>query len=135
MSKSIIYTANQSVQDVAIDGVFNLGTIIRRFGPNLNLAGNGIQICGGGYYDIDASFTLTPAAAGDLTVTAYLDNVAIPGATATGSAAAAGDYVNLSIDGVVREGCSCCEGLSSLTFVLTGTAASATNIAVKVEKL
>ena len=135
MSRSAIYTVNQSVQDVAVDGVFNLGTVVRRFGPNLNLVGNSIQICGNGYYDIDASFTLTPAAAGDLTVTAYVDNVAVPGGTATGTAAAAGDFVNLSIDAIVREGCYCCDGLSSLTFVLTGTAASSTNIAVKVEKL
>lgn len=135
MSKSIIYTANTSAQNVAINGVISPGSIIRRYGPNLNLSGQAIQICGAGYYDIDASITLAPTAAGNVTVTAFLDNVAIPGATATETATAANDIINLNLDGVVREACTCCEGISNLTFVLTGTAASVTNVAISVEKL
>ena len=135
MSKSAIYTANTSIQNVAVNGIISPGTIIRRFGPNINLSGNGIQLCGSGYYDIDTSFTIAPTAEGEVTVTAYLDGVAIPGATATETAAAAGDFVNLSISSLVRLGCSCCDGLSTLTFVLTETAANVTNSAIVVEKL
>ena len=83
MSKSAIYTVNQSAQNVAVNGIINLGTIIRRFGPNLDLSGDAIMLNGAGYYDIDASITLAPTAAGNVTITAYKDNVAIPGATAT----------------------------------------------------
>ena len=135
MSKSAIYTVNTSVQSVADNGVIAPGTIIRRFGPNLTLSGNGIQICGAGYYDIDTSFTIAPTAEGEVTVTAYLDGVVIPGATATVTAAAAGDYVNLSISALVRESCGCCSGLKTLTFVLTGVAASVTNSSIIVEKI
>ena len=134
MSKSLIYTANTSTQVLAVDSIISPGTVVRRFGPNLNLSGNAIQIAGAGYYDIDASFTVSPTAAGDVTITAYLDNVAIQGATATATAATAGDFITLPIVAAFREPCQCCEGLSNLTFVLTGTAASVTNSAIVVEK-
>lgn len=135
MSKSAIYTANTSAQNVAVNGIINPGTIIRRFGQNLGLSGNAIQIDGAGYYDIDVSITAAPTAAGNVTVTMLKDGVAIPGATATQSTTAANNPVNLSISSLVREFCPCCDGLSNLTFVLTGTAASISNVAIVVEKL
>lgn len=135
MSKSAIYTANTSAQSVAVNGLINPGTIIRRFGPNLGLSGNAIQIDGAGYYDIQASFTAAPTAAGNVTVTVFKDGVAVPGATATQSTTAANNPVNISISALVREFCPCCDGLSNLTFVLTGTASSVTNSAIVVEKL
>ena len=134
MSKSLIYTANTSSQSVALNGIINPGTVVRRFGPNLTLSGNAIQIAGAGYYDIDTSFTVAPTAAGEVTITAYLDNVAIPGASATGTVATADDYITLPVTAVFRQPCECWEGLSSLTFVLTGTAANVTNSAIVVEK-
>ena len=134
MSKSLIYTVNTSTQEVALNGIVSPGTIIRRFGPNLNLSGNGIQITGAGYYEIKASFTLAPTAAGEATITAYLDGVEIPGAVATETAAAGGDFINLSIVAVVKEGCPCCDGLKTLTFVLSDTASSITNSSIVVEK-
>jgi len=135
MSKSAIYTANSSAQNVALNGVINPGTIIRRYGPNLGLSGNAIQIDGPGYYNIQASITAAPTAAGNVTITVYKDGVAIPGATATQSTSVANNPLNLSISSLVREFCSCCDGLSNLTFVLTGTAAAISNIAIVVEKL
>ena len=135
MSKSALYVANTSNQTVQVDGVISPGTIIRRYGPNIGLAGNAIQIVGAGYYEIDASITVAPTAEGEVTVTAYKDGIIIQGATATETAAAAGDNVNLSISAIVREFCSCCDGLSNLTFVLTGTESTVTNIAITVEKL
>lgn len=134
MSKSLIYTANTSAQNLAVNGIINPGTVVRRFGPNLALSGNAIQLAGAGYYDIETSFTVAPTAAGTVTITAYLNNVAIPGATASGATETANNPVNLSINAVIREACQCCEGLSNLTFVLTGTAASVTNSAIVVEK-
>lgn len=134
MSKSLIYTVNTSTQSLAVNSIISPGTVIRRFGPNLALSGNAIQIAGAGYYDIDTSFTVAPTAAGEVTITAFLNNVAIPGATATVTATAADDSVVLPIVAVFREPCQCCEGLSNLTFVLTGTAANVTNSAIVVEK-
>ena len=135
MSKSALYTANTSNQTVQVDGIIAPGTIVRRFGPNLGLAGNAIQIAGAGYYEINASFTAEATAAGEITITAYRDGVPIQGITATETATAVGDFVNLSISAIVREFCSCCEGLSNLTFVLSENGATVTNVAITVEKL
>lgn len=135
MSKSALYVANTSNQTVQVDGIITPGTIVRRYGPNIGLAGNAIQIAGAGYYEINASITAIPTAAGEVIVTIYKDGVPLQGATATGTAAAASDYVNLSISAIVREFCSCCDGLSNLTFVLTGNESAIENIAITVEKL
>lgn len=135
MSKSALYVANTSAQDVTVDGIIMPGTIVRRFGPNIALSGNAIQIAGAGYYEFNASITAVPTAAGEVIVTIYKDGVPLQGATATGTAAAIGDYVNLSISSIVREFCSCCDGLSNFTFVLSGNDSSIVNIAVTVEKL
>ena len=42
MSKSALYTANTSTQNVAVNNVINLGSIIRRYGCNLDLSGSNI---------------------------------------------------------------------------------------------
>lgn len=128
--KSAIYTVNSGTQAVAEGGTISLGSIIRRFGCSLNLNGNGIIVDECGYYDVDASITAAPTAAGVVTVTMLKDGVAVPGATASETAAAAGDFVNLSFPPLVRE---CCTG-STLTFVLTAGAGNITNIAVKAKK-
>ena len=135
MSKSALYVANTSNQTVQVDGIITPGTIVRRYGPNVGLAGNAIQIAGAGYYEINASLTAEATAAGEITVTVYKDGVPLQGATATETAAAVGDFVNLSISAIVREFCSCCDGLTNLTFVLTGNDATITNVAITVEKL
>ena len=133
MSKSVIYVVNSASQEVPTNGTINPGTIIRRFGNNIGLAGTGIQISGPGYYEIKTSITLVPTAEGEATVTAYLNGIAIPGATATETAAAAGDYINLSFTSLVRQGC-CCEGLNTITFILEGES-TITNFATIVEKI
>lgn len=135
MAKSVLYTVNQSAQNVAVNGVINLGTIARRFGQNLNLNGDRITVAGAGYYEVNASITVAPTAAGNVTVTMYKDGVPVQGASASETAAAANDLVNLSITSIVRENCPCCESISNLTFVLTGTAAAVSNIATTTEKL
>ena len=134
MSRSAIYVANTNAQNVLENGTISPGTIIRRFGCNLNLAGTGIQIQGAGYYDIDASITVTPAAAGVLTIAVLKDNVQVPGGIASFTVEADSVYT-LPISALVRENCSCCEGLSNLTFVLQDVAAEVNNIAIVVEKI
>ena len=135
MSKSAIYTANTTAQNVAVNGLINPGTVIRRFGCNIHMSGNAINITGTGYYDVDASITLAPTAIGNVTVTMYKDGVAVPGAVATASVSAANDPTNLSISCLVREFCPCTDDSSNLTFVLSGTAANVTNVSVVIEKL
>lgn len=123
MSKSFIYTVNQSVQNVAADGVVEPGSVIRRFGQNLNLSGNGIEARGDGYYSLDAVVVCAPAAAGPITATLYRDGVAIPGAFGTVTAAAANDIVTIPIMTAIRErGCNCDAGASAITCRLSAEA-------------
>lgn len=135
MSKSAIFTANSTAQNVAVNGLINPGTVIRRFGCNVHMSGNAINITGTGYYDVDANVTVAPTTAGNVTITLFKDGVAIPGASATETATAANDIINLSLSCLVREYCPCSDDSSNLTLVLTGTAASVTNVALVVEKI
>ena len=130
--KSALYAAMQTPTAVAVDGVIPLGSLIRRYGCDVALNGNAVNITGAGYYDVDASVTVTPAAAGTVTITLYKDGVAIPGATASETAAANGT-VDLSIPALVRQ--VCCAAGSALTLVLTGVAATVDNVALRVQRI
>ena len=130
--KSALYAAMQTPTAVAVDGVIPLGSLIRRYGCDVALNGNAVNITGAGYYDVDASVTVTPTAAGTVTVTLYKDGVAVPGATASETAAANGT-VDLSIPALVRQ--VCCATGSALTLVLTGAAATVNNVALRVQRI
>lgn len=135
MSKSAIYTTNTSNASIAVDGIIAPGAIVRRFGCNVNLSGDGIRIAGPGYYKVNASFTVAPSDAGTTIITAYKDGVVIQGAVAQEIAAAANDPINLSLVFLVRENCPCCDDSSNITFVLSGVAANNLNTAIVVEKI
>ena len=135
MSKSAIYTVNNTLQTVADGGTIDLGIVQRRFGCNLNLVNNAIREAGAGYYDIQASITAAPTAEGEITISVYKNNILLPGATATVTAAAAGDNINLAISALDREKCNCCDDISNLTFVVSQGETNISNISVKVVKL
>ena len=128
--KSALYAAMQTPTAVAVDGVIPLGSLIRRYGCDVALNGNAVNITGTGYYDVDASVTST--AAGTVTITLYKDGVAVPGATASETAAANGT-VDLNIPALVRQ--VCCAAGSALTLVLTGVAATVNNVALRVQRV
>ena len=133
MSKSLIQTVNQSSQVVASNSIIDLGSVIRRFGCNLRLNGNAIEVNGEGYYKIDCNVTLAPTVAGNATIAIYKNGVALTGATATGSVSTAGNPITLPIQTTIREGCQC-DGGTALTVVLVSGASTVSNIAVRVEK-
>ena len=130
--KSALYAAMQTPTAVAVDGVIPLGSLIRRYGCDVALNGNAVNITGAGYYDVDASVTVSLAAAGTVTITLYKDGVAVPGATASETAAANGT-VDLNIPALVRQ--VCCAAGSALTLVLTGAAATVNNVALRVQRV
>ena len=109
---------------------------IRRFGCNAVLSGNGVLLKGQGYFDVDAGVTFTPTAAGAYTATLFKDGVAVPGATQTVTAAAAGT-VSVNIPAIVRNQCR--DSTSTPTLVITSATVPATvttgNTAVVVTKL
>lgn len=136
MSKSALYVVNNSTQEVVTNGLIDPGAVIRRFGPGASLVGNGVQLNEQGYYSLNLSITLAATEAGEVEVTVLKDGVALPGAIATQTAAAAGDFVNLSIDALIRNiGCCYTGPYSTLTFELTGVGSSVTNFAAVVIKL
>lgn len=134
--KSALYTAMQTPTSVALNGVIPLGSLIRRYGRDLSLNGNAVNITGAGYYDgyydVDVSVTAAPTAAGTVTATLYKDGVAVPGATAS-AAGAAGAPVVLAFPALVRH--ACCAAGSALTLVLTGAAATVSNAALRVQRI
>ena len=105
-----------------------LGTTVRRFGRNLQLSGNGILVRGEGYYKVGVNVVATPEATGDYTVTLLKDGVAIPGATQTITASAAGAVIAFNIPAIAR--LQCCDSSATLTVALTTTATLPTTVTV-----
>lgn len=130
--KSALYAALQTPTAVAVNGVIPLGSLIRRYGCDIGLNGNAVNLSGAGYYDVDASITANLMAAGTVTVTLYKDGLAVPGATASETGTASGT-VNLNIPALVRQ--ACCASGSALTLVLSGAAATVTNVALRVQRI
>ena len=130
--KSALYAVMQTPTAVAVDGVIPLGSLIRRYGCDVTLNGNAVNITGAGYYDVDASVSVALAAAGTVTATLFKDGVAVPGATASASGAA-GAPVVLAFPALVRQ--ACCASGAALTLVLTGAAATVNNVAMRVQRI
>ena len=133
MSKSAIYTTNTAAPTIAVDGIIPVGTTTRRYGCNIRQDGNAITLCGQGYYLVNVSATVTPTAAGTVSVTAQKDGVDIVGATGSETVAAVSNAANISITAIVRNACGC--DSSILSFILGGVAAVVDNFAVTVYKL
>lgn len=133
MGKSLIQVANQSNQTVADNSIISLGSTQRRYGCNLRLSGNGIEVNGEGYYTIDADVSVAPTAIGNVTVALYNNGVQIPGAIAYGAVSTANNPTTLSINATVRQGC-CCDSADNLTLVLLEGAGVVQNVSMRVEK-
>lgn len=133
MGKSLIQTTNQSTQAVAINSIINLGSVQRRYGCNLRLSGNGIEVKGEGYYTIDAVVSVAPTAEGNVTVALFDNGVQLPGAIAYGSVSTAENPVTLPLIATIRQGC-CCDSADNITCVLLEGAGNVENISVRIEK-
>lgn len=134
MSRSLIQVTNQSMQNVALNSIISLGSVLRRFGCNIRLSGNGIEVIGEGYYTISGTVTVVPTAAGTVSVAVYNDGMQIPGAIASGTAAAAGDPVTLPLETTIRQGC-CCDSADNITLVLLEGAGEVSNVSLRIEKV
>ena len=132
MAKSAIYTANTTSTALTVGSSIPVGTTIRRFGQCVRQEGSSIALTAPGYYLVTASATLSPTAAGTVSITGQKDSVSITGATASETTAAAATSTNLALTFMVRN--SCC-GSSVLSFVLGGEESTLTNFAVSVVKI
>ena len=133
MGRSLIQTANPSTQTIAVNSIIPLGSVQRRFGCNLRMSGNAIEVSGEGYYTVDADVSVAPTAAGPVTVALYNNGVQIPGAIAYGSVTTADNPTTLCINCTIRQGC-CCDSADNLTCVLVAGAGTVNNISVRVVK-
>jgi hypothetical protein len=130
--KSGIYTVNSTPQTIAANGTLALGSVTHKYGDAIELNGNGINLTEAGYYNIITTATVSPTAAGTITLTMYKNGVAVPGAIATGAVSTAGNPMNLSFPALVK--IPCCGNDATLTFVVSA-AGSVGNVSVVVEKL
>ena len=132
MARALLQTTNQTNQTVALNSIIGLGSTQRRFGCNCKLSGNAIELNGEGYYAIDVNVSITPTAAGAITIGVFQDGVQIPGAIAftTGTAAAP---EAIAIPTTVRLGC--CDGLSNITVVVLAGPGVVNNVATRTVKI
>lgn len=130
---SAIYTVNSSPSDILGEAQIPFGNVVRRFGKNLGMAGNGIMACGDGYYNCMCSVTLEAAAEGIVTAQLYVNGQPYQGAFASESADAVGDSVNLAFPAIIR--LRCCDGPATLEVRLGEEGATLTNMAFSAVKL
>ena len=133
MSKSLIQVANQSNQTVDVNSIISLGSVQRRYGCNLRLSGNAIEVNGEGYYTIDGAVSVQPTAAGEVTVAIFSNGNPIPGLIAYGTTTAADSFITLPLVGTIRQGC-CCDSADNLTCVLVEGAGTVANVSLRVVK-
>lgn len=131
--KSAIFVVNTTTGTaLPVNSTYTPNTIIRRYGSAIQLAGNGISLTEGGYYDIAANVTVTAGAAGVVTAKLYRDGTPIPGATSSISAAD-GSSVTLPLNAIVRVTCPCNQ--ANITVVMSGVATTSQNLAITAEKV
>ena len=136
---SALYTANTGEQALLANSQIPFGSIIRRFGRYCNVNGSDVVIgdccsCNGnGYYKVNCSVTLEPAAIGNVSAQLYVNGVPYPGAEQTGYSAAANNPVSLSFPAIVRLYGN--DNLATLQVRLGDEAATVTNMAFTVEKI
>lgn len=132
--KSALYAVNTTAgTSVPVGSAIPLTQIVRRFGNGANLNGNTITLLDRGYYEVNASVTVTATAAGAVSVALYKDGTLVPGSVSTVTAAE-GNTVTLPIASIVRISC-CGDARANLTLVIGGQAVTTNNVAVTVTKL
>ena len=142
--KSMISTVNSASTAVTAGSTVPLGSITRRFGnkkgcpcvPALDLSGNNsIIVRESGYYDIDITATFTVPTAGNVTLTVFVNGVAVPGLTATTTVTTDSTQIstlNITAPDILVQ---CASVPATITIVLSGVDATFSNISVAIEKL
>lgn len=134
MSAGFLYSQNNAAQTLAVGGTINMGSVVRRKGcvspgvPYATVNGTTTTLASRGkcpeYFNVAATFVVTPTAAGTVTISAVQDGVNI-GAVGTATVAAAATAVTIPLVFGVRLN----QGVTSsnITYVLTGAAATVNN--------
>lgn len=129
--KSALYAANTTAQTLTAGNTVNFGTIVRKYGNNITIAGGNVLVQGAGYYDMDTNLTVTADGAGTGVITLYKDGAAIPGASVSFTAASGSIYA-FTIPAMIRQVC-CAE--SMITAAVSGIPMTVDNAAMTVQKI
>ena len=136
MSKSAIYTVNNTLAEIVDGDTIPLGTIIRRYGQNVRQNGNAVAICDKpgcpGYYMVHVVATIETSTAGDYKVKLLQDGIDVIGGVAEINPAPATTILPFPINIPVRNSCG---GDSALSIKLEGGDAKIINMTTVVEKL
>ena len=134
----MIRSYNITTQEVAANGLLTFSTDRILTGCTATRNGQTFQLNKPGYYYVtfNADGAATTAA-GDIVVVLQNNGIAVPGAIATQTVAAADDAVNLAFATIVRVPPSCCavDNTANLTLVNTGVAVTYTNVNINITKL
>lgn len=134
----MISSYNITSQDVPVNGLLTFTTDRILTGCTITRNGPTFQLNKPGYYYVtfnaDGAATTAP---GDVVVVLQNNGIAIPGAMATVTVAAADDATNLAFATIVKVPPSCCaiDNTAMLTLVNTGVAATFTNVNINITKL
>lgn len=130
-----LYAYNSTPQAVSAGGSVALAQAVRR-GRSATLSGLGVALnAPSSPYKVSVSVTGTTTAAGELSVTAYVNGVAVPGATATQEVAAAGGTASVAFSFIyVTPAQACCDP-PKVTLVNSGSAGTVTNVALTAHRL
>lgn len=131
--KSTLYARNTTAQLLAVGDVINPGYSVRKTGTAIHICNDAVVVSGEGGYRFTAAFIAAPTAAGTITVTAYENGVAIPGATASATAGA-GELATLPLVFTVSKYCPK-NDRSVITFVVSGAAGTVSNVSLNVDKV
>ena len=134
----MISSYNITTQEVAANGLLTFSTDRILTGCTATRNGQTFQLNKPGYYYVtfNADGAATTAA-GDIVVVLQNNGIAVPGAIATQTVAAADDAVNLAFATIIRVLPSCCavDNTANLTLVNTGVATTYTNVNINITKL
>ena len=134
----MISSYNITTQEVAANGLLTFSTDRILTGCTTTRNGQTFQLNKPGYYYVtfNADGAATTAA-GDIVVVLQNNGIAVPGAIATQTVAAADDAVNLAFATIIRVSPSCCavDNTANLTLVNTGVATTYTNVNINITKL
>lgn len=127
---SLIYTVNTNTSNVIAGNIIPIGTVIRRYGKNIKMSGDGIILDGPGYYKIETNVVIQGVTTGNIAVDVMIDGEPLVGATGTFTTTATNDVVTVPVQGVYRIGC--CDKPVTLQLRLRGNNANVltTNIIV-----
>lgn len=134
----MISSYNITSQDVAVNGLLTFTTDRILTGCTITRNGPTFQLNKPGYYYVtfnaDGAATTTP---GDVVLVLQNNGIAIPGAMATVTVAAADDATNLAFATIVKVPPSCCaiDNTVRLTLANTGVPATFTNVNINITKL